>query len=319
MNFVFFGTSNFAIPILDSLQKREWPPKLIITTTDKPGGRGLKPKPSPVKIWAEKNNIPVLQPDNLKSPKVIKALSDTGYQTAMVASYGKIIPQEIIDIFPKGILNVHPSLLPRWRGADPIRAAILSGDEKTGATIMLMDEKMDHGPILKHETLNLNHSENYSGLEKLLAELGGKLLVEIIPKWVAGEITPRDQNHAEATYTKKITKEDGRINWSESAEIIERKIRALNPWPGTYSFWNGKRIKILEGWLELGSNQFWQEPSSNHSGWVVGRVFQHYGDLGINCKDGAILVKKLQLEGKKPQDAKDFLNGYPDMVGAVLT
>src|SRR3989344_7042907 len=173
MSFIFFGTLDFALPILEELKKQGWWPKLIITTPDSMGGRGLKPKPSAVKIWAEKNNIPVLQPENLKSPDFAQKFLNIGCLTAVVASYGKIISQEIIDVFPKGILNVHPSLLPKWRGADPIRAAILSGDEKTGATIMLMDEKMDHGPILKHETLNLNHSENYSGLEKLLAELGG--------------------------------------------------------------------------------------------------------------------------------------------------
>ena len=316
ISFVFFGTSDFATIILDALKKQRWLPKLIITTPDKPSGRGLKPKYAPVKIWAEKNNIPVLQPENLKSPEFTQKLLNTGCLTAVVASYGKIIPKEILDIFPKGILNVHPSLLPRWRGADPIRAAMLDGDKKTGVTIMLVDEKMDHGPILESRILNLESRKyNYTELKKELAELGGKLLIETIPKRLAGEIESKEQDHSKATYTKKIIKEDGHINWNEPAEIIERKIRALNPWPGTYTFCNGKRIKILEGWLELGSNHFWQEPSSNQ---VVGRVFRHDDRFGINCKDGASLVKKLQMEGKKIQSATEFLNGYPNIIGAVL-
>src|SRR3989338_130125 len=195
MSFIFFGTSDFALPILEELKKQGWLPKLIITTPDSMGGRGLKPKPSPVKIWAEKNNIPVLQPENLKSPDFTQKLLNTECSTAVVASYGKIIPKEILDIFPKGILNVHPSLLPAWRGANPIRSSILAGDIKTGTTIMLMDEEVDHGPILAEQELKypINNIQ-YSTLENKLAELGGKMLVETIPKWLAGEIKPQEQD-----------------------------------------------------------------------------------------------------------------------------
>ena len=311
MNFVFFGTSEFAIPILDALEKQGWPPKLIITTPDKPSGRGLKPKSSPVKIWAKKNDIPVFQPENLKSPEFIKHLQDILCPVSVVASYGKIIPKEILDVFPKGILNVHPSLLPRWRGADPIRSAILAGDKKTGVSIMLIDEKMDHGPTLAARELEFLISNfKFLKLYGFLTELGGKLLVETLPKWLTGEIEPKEQDHSKATYTKKITKEDGHINWAEPAEIIERKIRALNPWPGTYSFWNGKRIKILESQLRSDFNQKWTKS---------GFVHRQNSGLGITCKDGAILVKKLQMEGKKIQSATEFLNGYPDIIGVILT
>ncbi|MBI2507100.1 MAG: methionyl-tRNA formyltransferase [Candidatus Niyogibacteria bacterium] len=235
MNFIFFGTSEFAIPILDALKNKGWLPKLVVATPDRPAGRKLKLKSSPVKMWAEKNGIPVIQPENLKNPDTFQKLTDTKCRLILVAAYGKIMPKEVLDLPEKGSLNVHPSLLPRYRGADPIRSAILAGDKKTGVTVMLMDEKMDHGPILKHETLNLKHKKyTYPELKKELAELGGKLLAETLPEWLAGEIKPKEQDHSKATYTKKITKEDGHINWSESAEIIERKIRALNPWPGTY-------------------------------------------------------------------------------------
>ena len=166
---------------------------------------------------------------------------------------------------------------------------------------------MDHGPILAQQELaDSIYNMSYSVLKLKLAELGGKMLVEIIPKWLAGEITPKKQNRSKATYTKKITKEDGHINWNESAETIERKIRALNPWPGTFAFWNQKRIKILEGEVVGSENK------------NPGNIFKHNLGFAVACGEGTILVKTIQLEGKKPQDAKDFLNGYPDIVGAVL-
>jgi methionyl-tRNA formyltransferase len=312
VDFIFFGTSQFAIPILNGLKTENFKPKLIVTAPDKPAGRGLKLAASPVKLWAQKNTVPFFQPEKLNSPEFISALLNTRCLTAVAASYGKIIPKTVLDIFPKGILNVHPSLLPRWRGADPIRAAMLAGDKESGISIILMDEKMDHGPILKHKTLNLNHKKYfYEELEKILAELGGELLVEVIPKWIAEKIEPKEQDHLKATYTKKIMKEDGHIKWSEPAEIIERKIRALNPWPGTYSFWNGKRIKIIEAkeinisnGSEQGSCQVLQENGSSI--------------LTVNAAKNAVSILKLQLEGKKPQNAKDFINGYPDIIGAVL-
>ena len=312
-DFVFFGTSQFAIPVLETLKQNGLIPALVVSTPDKPSGRGLKPVSSPVKIWAEKNKISVVQQENLKTPAFLQKLADTKCRLVLVASYGKIIPKNILEIPKKGSLNIHPSLLPKWRGADPIRAAILAGDKKTGTTIMLMDEKMDHGPIIAQQELDIKNPElAYLELEKTLAELGGKLLVEVIPKWLAGKITPKEQNHELATFTKKIKKEDGHLNWNESAEIIDRKIRALNPWPGTYSFWNGKRIKILEGFSEPGSAT---EPGSDC---LAGKVLKHNSGLAINCASGIILIKKIQLEGKKSQDAKDFLNGYPNIIGVIL-
>ncbi|QQG46398.1 MAG: methionyl-tRNA formyltransferase [Candidatus Niyogibacteria bacterium] len=311
MDFIFFGTSEFAIPILDALKNKGRLPKLVVATPDRPAGRELKLKSSPVKMWAEKNGIPVIQPENLKNPDTLQKLTDTKCRLVLVAAYGKIIPKEVLDLPEKGSLNVHPSLLPRYRGADPIRSAILAGDKKTGVTVMLMDEKMDHGPILTQKELeHLIFNAQYSILKSELAELGGKLLAETLPKWLAGEIKPKEQDHSKATYTKKITKEDGHINWSESAEIIERKIRALNPWPGTYSFWNDKRIKILEA----------ETPKMSCLGGSIkyGEVFKKDSGVAVTCKNGAILVKKLQLEGKKSQDAKNFLNGHPDIIGAIL-
>ena len=315
MSFAFFGTSKFAVFVLESLKTEGLMPSFIISTADKPKNRGLKTEATPVKKWAEENKIAVSQPEKLKSPEFIRTLLDTRCPTAIVSAYGKIIPKEVLDIFPKGILNVHPSLLPAWRGANPIRSSILAGDIKTGTTIVLMDEEVDHGPILAEQELKypINNIQ-YSTLENKLAELGGKMLVETIPKWLAGEIKPQEQDHSKATYTKKITKEDGRINWSEPAEMIERKIRALNPWPGTFAFWNEKRVKILEG-KELG-NELGNGVSKSDP--TPGKVFKRNTGFGVFCAKSALLIEKAQLEGKNPQNAKEFLNGHPDIIGSVL-
>lgn len=307
MNPVFFSSSDLAGVFLEKMKQAGLAPTLIITMPDKPAGRGLELEEPEAKKWAEANNIPCMQPETLDEPFTDK-LRSKNYNLFVIAIYGKILPKAILEIPEKGALNVHPSLLPRWRGADPIRAAILAGDEKTGVSIILIDEKADHGPVLAQE--ELKHSINntqYSALKNELAELGGKMLIETIPKWLAGEITPKEQDHKLATYTKKITKEDGRINWNEPAEIIERKIRALNPWPGTYAFWDKKRIKILEG-RELGNGVFK----------LPGEVFRDESGFAVACAKSAILVKKLQMESKKEQESGDFLNGHPDIVGAVL-
>jgi len=311
MKFVFFGTPKFATLILETLKKNSLNPTLIITTQDKPAGRKLQLKAPPVKEWAKHNNIPVLQPEKLKSAEFISYLSNTKCLMAVVVAYGKIIPKEVLNIFPKGVLNVHPSLLPHWRGADPIRAAILAGDKKIGVTVMLIDEKMDHGPILAQQELEYpTFSAQYSMLETKLAELGGELLLEVLPKWIAGKIRPKEQEHSKATYTKKIAKGDGRIDWSESAEIIERKIKALNPWPGTFSFWkkNGKnlRINIIEAEV------------SKHPAKKPGLVSKSSPDLFIDAKDKKLKIIRLQLEGKKPQTAKDFLNGHSGIEETIL-
>jgi len=197
----------------------------------------------------------------------------------VVACYGKILPKEMLTIPKYGALNVHPSLLPKYRGPAPIPAAILNGEEETGVTIILMDEQVDHGPILASTKFEIRNSKPTTPeLSKILWELGGDLLVEIIPKWIAGEIIPQEQNHAKATYTKKLTREDGRIDWSRPAEYIERQVRAFTPWPGAFTFWKGKRVKILAAHIE----------------------------------QGKLMIDEIQLEGKKPTTFHDFLLGYPD-------
>jgi methionyl-tRNA formyltransferase len=232
IDWIFFGTDEFAVGVLAELKARGLTPRLIITAPDRPAGRGLKLTPPPVKVWAEENNLPY-QTD----------WPNQASDLFVVASYGQILKADVLALARHGTLNVHPSLLPHYRGAAPIQSAILNGDEETAVSIMLLDEEMDHGPLLKTQKLNIKE-QNYLELRDELAKLGGELLAELMPKWLAGEVKARPQDHALATYTKKIKKEDGEIKLTDDPKLNWRKFRAYQPWPGTYFFENGQRLKI---------------------------------------------------------------------------
>ncbi len=245
LKIIFIGTPEFGAIILEGLIKNNLKPVLVITAPDKPVGRKQILTPPPVKTIAQKYNILIEQPKKIKNLKLkIKNLKpDLG----IVAAYGHIIPQEILTIPKYGFLNVHPSLLPKYRGSSPIQFTILNGEKKSGVTIILMDEKIDHGKIISNFQFQISNKKiTYPELLKELAKLGVKLLLETIPKWARGEIKPKPQNEAKAIYTKILTKEDGKIDWQKSTEELERKIRAFCPWPGSYTIWQdkGKLIKI---------------------------------------------------------------------------
>jgi len=261
LNFIFFGTDEFSVIVLEELKKAGFIPRLIVTAPDRPKGRGLKLTPPPVKIWAQKNNIQFLQPEKLDA-SVASQLSNVNCQLFVVASYGKIIPKEILDISEHGALNVHPSLLPLYRGASPIQSQILDEAVNVGVTIMFMDEKMDHGPILAQQELGFKISDlGFKKVRDELAKLGGQLLAKTIPKWINGEIKPREQDHTKTTYTKKITKEDGLINLDDDPELNYRKFLAYSDWPSVYFLRSDldavkgptlKRIKITDAELRSG-------------------------------------------------------------------
>lgn len=261
MNYAFFGTPDFAAIILEKLIAAHIPPVLVVCNPDKPVGRKKIITPPPTKLLAIQHNIPVSQPEKLEVDK----LSDAEF--AIVAAYSKILPKKIIDSLDGGVIGVHPSLLPKYRGPSPIQTAILNGDKETGVTLFLIDERVDHGPLLiKREVQITNH--NYKELEKELAGLSGDLIIEALPKFIKGEIKPQPQDETQATYTKKFKTEDAYVNLEkDNPMIIERKVRALNPEPGVWTMKNGKRMKILEAEL----------------------------------KDGKLLLKKIQFEGKKPR------------------
>ncbi|MBI5742421.1 MAG: methionyl-tRNA formyltransferase [Candidatus Niyogibacteria bacterium] len=310
---VFFGTPKFAVRILDILEQHGLAPALVITTPDKPGGRGKKLLPPPTKIWAEARKIDIWQPEKLHAPEFLQKMRDLSPDLFLVASYGKIMPQELLDIPRSGTLNIHPSLLPLYRGPAPIEGAILSGDKETGVTIMLVDAEMDHGPILAQEKLPEPIADlKFAELETRLADLGGRMLTKTIPSWLDNKITPHEQDHAGATITKKITKEDGRIDWQTSAEQIRRRILALNPWPGTYSFidrgGNQERLIISEATLL---------PNTGDQKRQRGEIFAYEKSFAVATGDGALLIWRVKPEGKNEMTATEYLRGHKEFLGKI--
>lgn len=249
VRFAFFGTSIFSVMVLDELKKAGFTPALIVTRADKPQGRKLIISASPVKIWAQQEKIDVIQPDQL-TPEVLSDLGNSEWDLFIVASYGKILPGALLHIPHFGSLNVHPSLLPKYRGASPIQSQILADDRKTGVTIMLMDEALDHGPIIAQARIEIDEADwppKGSELEEMLATLGGSFLAETIPSWIEGALTKETQEEEKATFTKKITKEDGELDMNNGdARQNFLKIQAFDEWPVAYFFVEkkGKEIRV---------------------------------------------------------------------------
>lgn len=261
LRIAFWGTSRFSIIVLEEMAREGFLPSLIITAPAKPKGRGLELTPSKVKAWADAHHIPTLEPSDIRTEEFSKSLGDN-WDLFLVVSYGKIIPRAILDMPRHGTLNVHPSLLPKLRGASPIQGAILEDvpvgkPHEAGVTIMLIDEEVDHGPIVAQEKMMIeNWPPKASEFEETLGTLGGKLLVKTTPEWVAGKITPREQDHDKASYIKKITKLSGHIDVDDDPERMYRKIRAFDIWPRAYFlFKRGEReirVIVTEAHLEEG-------------------------------------------------------------------
>lgn len=276
MKYIFFGTPEFAAIILEKLVKADMVPAAVVTNPDRPAGRKKIMTPPPVKLKAAGSRLPIplVQPERLDGA-CASALRKINADLGVLAAYGKIIPREIIDVFPKGIIVVHPSLLPRYRGATPIQTAILNGDAETGTTLFVMDEQVDHGKIIAHVFMPIAHTDTYETLSKKLAEVSADVLIDTIPQYIKGEIQPRVQNEAQATYTKKIISEDGFVNLKkDTPEKIERMVRALNPEPGVYAITDGKRMKILDA----------------------------------EARNGRLILKKIQYAGKKPIATAEYIS-----------
>jgi len=301
---IFWGTPYFGAKILESLIRANFRPILVVTAPDKPKDRGLEKQASEVKRMAIKYGLEVSQPPKLRENEAFwEQLRSLEPDLFIVASYGKIIPKEVLAIPKKWCLNVHPSLLPRWRGASPIQATILNGDEETGATIMLMDEEMDQGPIIQNSKFKIQNSKIvYKELEEKLIEESAKLLLGTLPKWLNGKITPLPQDHSKATFCKIIKKADGKIDFNEPAEILERKIRALNPWPGTFFEINGKIYKILEAEI-FKDAQLLRDKRA-------GEFFCCDKNLIVKCGQDGLIIKKIQPGSKKSLSGYEFWCGY---------
>ena len=309
---IFWGTPEFVVPSFEALIRHGYNVVAVVTNPDEPVGRKQILTSPPAKVWAEKRDIPVLQPRTLAKYK----LPTTNYKPDLfiVAAYGKIIPKEILEIPALGALNVHPSLLPHWRGPSPIQYTILHGDTEAGVTIIKMDEKMDHGPIIANSKFKIKSSKiKYCELHNELAKLGAELLIETLPKWICGEIKPAPQDETRVTYSKILKKEDGKINWTKPAQTIERQIRAFEGWPGSYTFWQKDEHRLrLE--IEKGEAVELEMPVGK-----PGFVWQdNTGSLLVQTGSGSIAAGAIKAEGKKTLSAVVFLNGHRDIIGQIL-
>lgn len=287
----------------------------VVTQPDKPKGRDLKLTPSPVKLLAERLHLPVLQPARARDEKFISQLRELKPDLIVVVAYGQILPQTILDLPPHGCLNVHTSLLPKYRGAAPIQWAIADGEPETGVTIMKMDAGLDTGPILSVRRTPILPADDSQSLHDRLAQLGAELLAETIPNYVAGKISPQPQPENGASYAAKIKKDDGKIDWSWPAEKIRNRLRAFTPWPGAFTFLDGKLLKI---WKASLAREVCYEGSPIHSSGLGNGTILSADKKGILvlCGKDALMILELQREGGKRLTAEQFLAGHPLQPGA---
>lgn len=299
---VFMGTPEFAIPSLEILLANDHHVVAVVTQPDRPKGRGRKFVPPPVKVVAEKHNIPVLQPERVQNPEFIEQFKAFSPDMVALAAFGQIIPKKILDLPPLGCLNVHPSLLPRYRGAAPINWALINGDKKTGVTIMLMDEGMDTGDILTQEETDIAPEEVYDELHDRLAAMGADLLLKTVDACVAGTVTATPQDSSGVTYAPCLTKEIAYIKWENSSEDIVNLIRGLSSEPGAYAFLRDKKLKIFRAIAGKAGTSGEKELGK------VGQLME--SGLQINASDGHVYLQDVQLEGKKRMPIDNFLRGF---------
>jgi len=302
---VFMGTPQFAVPTLVGLAEG-YEIVAVVTQPDRGSGRGRRLRPPPVKQAAQRLGLLVWQPRTLRTPEAVAYLRGLTPNVMVVAAYGQILRPKVLEIPPRGCVNVHASLLPRYRGAEPVAAAILAGEKETGVTIMLMDEGMDTGPILAQRSIPIAPDDTRATLTEKLAHLGADLLLETLPRWLGGEIKPQPQDDALASYAPLLKREDGEIDWARPAVVIERMVRAYTPWPGTYTHWRGRRLKVLRA-----------RPLHKPEG-EAGRVIETPEGVAVGTGQGALLLEEVQLASKRAMLADDFVRGQRDFIGAHL-
>lgn len=307
------GTPEFAISPLEHLILNHYQVVAVYTQPDKPAGRGRSLVCSPLKRAALAWKLPVVQPVSLKGDEVVAQLAEFHPDVIVVAAFGQILPQSVLDISGCGCINIHPSLLPRFRGASPVVAAILAGDEFTGVSIMLMDRGLDTGPILARAQITISGQDTTGSLTAKLSLMAAQLLLEVLPRWSRGEITAQPQSEVEATYFGTISKEEGEVDWHLPAVDIWRRVRAFQPWPGCYTSWQGRQLKIIEAM-----------PLSAERALGVGQVValtkaaEPRAAFGVATGEGILGVLKVQLEGKRAMSAAEFMKGQRQFIGAML-
>ncbi|MDH5363557.1 MAG: methionyl-tRNA formyltransferase [Dehalococcoidia bacterium] len=309
MRIVFMGTPQFAVPILGSLLRSPYQVVAVYTQPDKPAGRRQRLTPSPVKELAMEHKIPVIQPNTLKSAEIVQDLASLKPELIVVAAFGQILPREVLSLPKFGCLNIHPSLLPQHRGPSPVANAFLCGDLLTGVTIILMDEGLDSGPILAREKVGIAATDTTGSLTAKLAHVGAGLLMDTLPKWLKGELEPQPQGESQATYSRLITSKDGEIDWHLPAVELWQRVRAFNPWPSCYTWWQGKRLKIHSA-----------APVSRLARDEVGKVIalRQPPSVGVVTGEGILGLCQVQLEGRHEMSIADFVRGQRNFIGSIL-
>lgn len=310
MKIVFMGTPDYAAAALEALIMAGYEITGVVTQPDKPKGRSKELLPPPVKVCALQHGIPVMQPRRIKTPEAVEELRKIRADVYVVAAFGQILSQEILDIPPLGCLNIHGSLLPRYRGASPIQHAILDGEKETGITIMQMDAGIDTGDILYQKAIPIGPEDDYETLHDKLKKLGGEAIMEAIDLLEQGKLAPRKQQEELSCYAPLLGKEMGKIDFGESAAAIDRKIRAMTPWPSAFTSYHGKQMKIWKAVPTLAANTFARIP---------GEILRTDKDsVTVAAGEGALRIYELQLEGKKRMTVHDFLLGVRMQPGEIL-
>ena len=310
MNVIFFGTPKVAIHVLRALAEGGHNIAGIITQPGKNTNNTRKNEESQIQTFATQNRIPCLRPASLSSTVTRQSIQDLGGEIAVVAAYGKIIPKTILDIWEKGCVCIHPSLLPKHRGASPVQETILKGETLTGTTVFLTNERMDAGPVLSQNQFLMSEKDTGESLLEKLFLLGGQMICPALESYANGTLVPVPQVHSDATFTRLLKKTDGEINWKEEPEAICRRVRAYIPWPGTFTFWNGKRLSIMGAM-----------PINHPSDSIPGKII-NFDDktkmLIIAAGKSKLGISHLKIEGKREITAAEFLRGYPSFLGDIL-
>lgn len=310
---VFMGTPKFGAAILSGLIEAKYHIVGVVTRPDRPVGRDQTTEKSPVKLLAETHELPLIQPERLDA-EALKQLKNWKPDLIVVAAYGRILPESLLELPGFGCVNVHTSLLPRWRGASPIQNALLAGDTETGVTIMLLDKGMDTGDIIAKRSLSIDPHERADTLTEKLTDLGTTLLLETLPLWVKRKVTATPQPNEGVTLCQLIEREDGRVFWDMSATEIYNRFRGLYPWPGLFTFWQRGEDDLVR--IKLHDIEFQKlNPGSERK---IGEVFEIGEDIGVQTGEGVILLKTVQLEGKTATPIRQLLQGNPTFIGSLL-
>ena len=309
MRIVFLGTPDYAVPVLSSLFDAGYEVAAAVTQPNRPAGRGRALTSPPVAVRARERGIPVLQPPSLRPPEVAEALAALAPDAMVVASYGRILPPALLTLAPLGCLNVHPSLLPRHRGPSPVAEAILMGETVTGVTIIQLDEGTDTGPVLAQQEVEIGPDDTAGDLTARLFALGGDLMARTLREWADASIEPVAQDEAQATYSRKLEKTDGELDFTRPAAYLHNQVRAMDPWPGAYTTFKGATLKVLR------SAALPAPAEATPPGTVVAL---EGAPAAVVTGDGVLALRELQLEGRRPTDAESFLRGRPDLLGARL-